>query len=137
MLFVLPVFVPNTVHGELISVTSRESTIQEKIQAEFESTPKMFNIVKCESEFRQFDSKGKPLMSPTSDVGVMQVNQIHWKRAKSLGFDIFYSIDDNIAYAKIILREQGIDAWEALKSTCYKNLVLNKTLKGSLLANKF
>ena len=68
-------------------------------------------IAYCESKFKQFNSKGEPLISRTSDVGVMQINQVHWKRAKSLGLDIFYSTNDNIIMGKIILDEQGKKAW--------------------------
>lgn len=101
--------------AELISIVSRESTIKEKIESNFED-PRMMDVVHCESGnkanyARQFDSRGKPLMSLTSDVGVMQINQVHWRRAKSLGLDIFYSVDDNIKMGKIVYEEQGIEAW--------------------------
>jgi hypothetical protein len=75
----------------------------------------MLSVVKCESNFRQFNSDGSPLVSPTSDVGVMQINQVHWSRAEELGLDIFYSTNDNIIMGKIILDEQGHNAW-----TCHK-----------------
>jgi hypothetical protein len=71
----------------------------------------MVSTIQCESNFRQFDSDGTPLTSRTSDVGVAQINQVHWARAKSLGLDIFNSENDNIIMAKIILEEQGQSAW--------------------------
>ncbi len=74
----------------------------------------MVEVVKCESNFRQFIN-GHPLLSPTSDVGVMQINQVHWLRAKSLGLDIFNSMEDNITMGKIILKESSLKAW-----SCYK-----------------
>lgn len=74
----------------------------------------MYRIVKCESGFKQFNGKGKPLVSPTSDVGVMQINQVNWKDAKRLGLDIFNSDDDNIAYGQVLLKKQGISAWVCL-----------------------
>ena len=69
------------------------------------------DVIKCESGFKQFTSSGKTLRSKTSDIGIMQINQVHWKRAKSLGLDIFNSENDNIIMGKIILKEQGIKAW--------------------------
>lgn len=75
----------------------------------------MKNIAKCESGYKQFEKDGSHLISLTSDVGLMQINQVHWKRAKSLGLDIFNSPIDNWEMAKIIYKEQGFKAW-----TCYK-----------------
>jgi hypothetical protein len=73
--------------------------------------PEMVAIIRCESNFKQFNDNGTPLVSRTSDVGISQINQVHWARAKSLGLDIFNSENDNIIMAKIILEEQGKDAW--------------------------
>ena len=96
------------------SLNSAQLSIKEKISQIFENR-RMIDIGYCESHFRQFDAKGQPLMSNTSDVGVMQINQVHWKRAKSLGLDIFNSVEDNIYMAKIIYEEQGIGAWSCNK----------------------
>jgi hypothetical protein len=74
-------------------------------------------IAFCESGFNQFKPDGSPLVSRTSDVGVMQINQVHWSRAKELGLDIFNSENDNIIMGKIILEEQGLSAW-----TCHNIL---------------
>ena len=82
----------------------------------------MKNIVKCESQFRQFKADGTHLISLTSDVGLMQINQVHWKRAKSLGLDIFNSPIDNMEMAKIIQKEQGYTAW-----SCYNRKVSDGT----------
>jgi hypothetical protein len=77
----------------------------------------MLTTINCESGFKQFNSDGTPLMSPTSDVGITQINQVHWSRAKELGLDIFYSTNDNIIMGKIILEEQGHNAW-----TCHSRV---------------
>lgn len=87
-------------------------TLQEKVEQTF-NDPRMLKVIQCESQWRQFHNE-KPLISPTSDVGLLQINQIHWKRAKELGLDIFNSVDDNLKMAKIIYDEQGITAW-----TCF------------------
>lgn len=104
-------------------VIRRDATIEENVAATFWDDPRMLPVVKCESGFRQFKLDGNVLRSPTSDVGVMQINQVHWKRAKSLGLDIFNSISDNIRMGRIIYDEQGIKAWMAFENACYyKNL---------------
>ena len=117
----------NSVNIELASTTPSVSpnlpviaTIQTKILNTF-NDPRMVNVAYCESKWKQLID-GKPYMSPTSDVGIMQINQIHWKEAKSLGLDIFNSEDDNLKMGKIIYDREGIEAWMALKSKCYKNL---------------
>lgn len=102
------------------ALTPSQVEIAQKVEAVFGK--EMLSVVQCESNFRQFKSDGTPLKSPTSDVGVMQINQVHWERAEKLGLDIFNSIDENIIMGKIIFDEQGIEAWMAIKSECYKNL---------------
>src|SRR3990167_8805937 len=82
----------------------------------------MHRIAKCESGFNQFNKDGSPLVSKTSDVGLMQINQVHWKRAKKLGLDIFNSPIDNLEMAKIIYKEQGYKAW-----SCYNRKVSDGT----------
>jgi len=97
------------------AIVKKELTPEEKIREAFKDTPRMISIVKCESEFRQFVGTSTPLVSKTFDVGIMQINQVHWKKAKELGLDIFNSIDENIEMGKIILDKQGLNAW-----TCHK-----------------
>lgn len=73
-------------------------------------------VVACESHFRQFDKDGNPLISPTNDVGVMQINIPTWaEKAKDLGLDIYHSERDNIIMGRIVYDEQGISAWTCAK----------------------
>ena len=88
-------------------------TVIDKIKATFPEEPRMVEIAWCESRHRQLVN-GKPLISRTSDVGLMQINQVHWKEAKSRGLDIFYNEDDNIRMGRIVYEKQGVKAW-----TCY------------------
>lgn len=104
----IPVEAPKMLQVEI------KQTLQDKVRLAFLDQPRMNLIVKCESKFRQFKN-GKPLMSPTSDVGVMQINQVHWKEAKKLGLDIFNSEDDNIKMGRIIYEKQGINGWSCNK----------------------
>ncbi len=75
---------------------------------------RLIEIAYCESGLKQFKN-GKPLISHTNDVGVMQINEVHFPRARALGLDIFYSTEDNIKMGKLILRDSGYRAW-----TCNK-----------------
>ena len=88
-------------------------SIEDKVRLVFIDDPIMPKKIKCESRFKQFWPDGTPKISPTSDVGIMQINIQHWKEAKSLGLDIFNSVDDNIKMGRIIYDRQGSGAWLA------------------------
>lgn len=96
-------------------------TIKDKVARMFQDEPIMVAVAYCESRHQQFRN-GKPLISPTSDVGVMQINQVHWKEAKSRGLDIFNNEDDNIKMGRIVYDKQGVKAW-----TCY-NIVSRQSV---------
>lgn len=93
-------------------------TTKEKILLTFKD-PRMIKVLICESGLKQFREDGTPKVSPTHDVGIAQINKYHWSRAKELGLDIFNSEDDNLKMAKIIYKEQGIEAWSAFENACY------------------
>lgn len=95
---------------------SGQIALKARVEAEFIETPEMSVVVRCESKYRQFDASGNPLESVTGDWGLTQINAKTWDaRAKAEGLDYKHSVDDNIAMAKIVLKEQGITAW-----TCYR-----------------
>jgi hypothetical protein len=106
LVFALVIFAPEP------AIATSTPTIEERIETTF-NDKRMVKVLKCESQFQQFKN-GKPLMSPTSDVGISQINQIHWKEAKALKLDIFNSMEDNLKMAKIIYDKEGIKAW-----TCF------------------
>lgn len=118
-MFLFPFFAHADVNIDVDSIVQipeiHKYTIKEIVAYEFKDDPRMLDVIECESKFRQFTSNGNTLRSKTSDIGVMQINQIHWKRAKTLGLDIWNSIDDNIKMGRIVYDEQGITAW-----TCFK-----------------
>ena len=103
-------------------VAASKLEIGTRVQLAFNDA-RMVPVLICESGLKQFDDDGTPKISPTSDVGIGQVNRTHWKRAKKLGLDIFNSEEDNLKMAKIIYDEQGIEAWSVYGGKCYqKNL---------------
>lgn len=59
---------------------------------------------------RQFRDDGSVLISPTSDKGVMQINQVHWPEAEALGIDLD-TAEGNIAFAKILKARRGTADW--------------------------
>lgn len=93
------------------ALSEAQEEIKTLVATAFPDVPQMLDVIHCESRYRQFDGSGDPLLSPTDDVGVMQINQTHWKEARALGLDIFNSIDDNIKMGRIVYDKQGIRAW--------------------------
>lgn len=86
----------------------KELTIEEKIIEELGI--EFVAIAECESGLRQYNSHGDVIVSRTSDVGVLQINQVHWDNAERLGYDI-YTVDGNIAYAKYLKERNGTRDW--------------------------
>lgn len=83
----------------------------------------MLPVIQCESGFLQYID-GIPLRSKTHDIGIAQVNVEYWGiKAMELGFDIYTPIG-NLKMGRYIKSIQGIGAWMAIKSECYKKLVM-------------
>ena len=100
---------PDSEKGSLLS----SSTIQEKVKSFYLKTPVLISIARCESTFRQFDDAGNILRGKTNkkDIGIMQINEkYHASRAKALGLDL-YTLEGNLAYAKVLYDEQGTTPW--------------------------
>lgn len=113
---------PKTAILATTTLSADQLTIKAQVEAAFPDVPLMSKVIFCESGFRQFSS-GVPLVSPTADVGVMQINQSHWKDAKNRGLDIFNSVKDNIIMGRIVYDSEGITAWMALGNTkCMKSV---------------
>ena len=84
----------------------------------------MLPVIACESGFRQYNDDGSVLRSKTNDIGIAQIHINVWEeKAKELGYDI-YTPMGNILMAKYIKQVQGIKAWMALTSPCYKKLTM-------------
>ena len=94
------------------TLSSSQAALRAAVAAAFGTSSPMLAVVACESHYRQFDAQGDPLISPTDDVGVMQINIPTWAaQAKALGLNIYTSPADNIAMGIIILKAQGFEAW--------------------------
>lgn len=76
----------------------------------------MYQVALCESGASQFTASGSVVRNPkTPDVGAFQVNvEYHGEAAKRLGLDL-YSVDGNVAYAKVLFDRNGLRDWSASK----------------------
>lgn len=75
-----------------------------------EDGDRMIQILTCESGMKQFADSGKVIRSPTSDIGISQINQVWWDKAIELGYDINKTVD-NLEMARYIWGIQGFKAW--------------------------
>ena len=100
-------------------------TLEAFVRAYYKDTPELAEIAKCESNFRQYDSKGAILHGTENpnDIGIMQINEhYNGENADKLGFDI-YSIEGNLAYAKVLYDKFGLDPWSSSEK-CWKPAVV-------------
>ena len=107
----------------------RNAEVESKVRLYFADTPIMAEVIKCESRFRQFNSDGSAFRGIVNnqDVGIAQVNEYyHLKRAKKLGYDI-YTVEGNMAYAKLLYEEEGTDPWIS-SAPCWKKSEVAKAM---------
>ena len=103
----LSLFGGNTIVYAQVEEPKVELSIEEKIREEFKDAPIMVEVARCESQFRNVQSK-------TGDSGPLQINQVHLPTLKKLGLDR-ENVDDNIAFARILYTESGLKPWENSK----------------------
>lgn len=70
----------------------------------------LVEIAQCESQQRQFTSNGSVLVSPTSDKGYFQINQVHFKEALAMGYNLDTE-EGNIRYALYLYGKYGTQPW--------------------------
>lgn len=95
-------------------------TTESYVRNYFSDLPIMIEVARCESTFRQTDSKGNILRGKKNnkDVGVMQINEFyHKEKATSLGYDL-YTIEGNTQYARYLYDKEGARPWIA-SSPCW------------------
>ncbi|MEX0930467.1 MAG: hypothetical protein WDZ79_02180 [Candidatus Paceibacterota bacterium] len=103
--------------AQLVTDESAEKTVKEVVRAYFADAPEMYSVAWCESRVRHFKEDGTLLRGYVdhNDVGVMQINErYHLKRSKELGYNI-YSLEGNLAYARVLYEDQGLQPWSASK----------------------
>ena len=110
--------------------------LEKKVREFFKNDPILVDIAKCESRFRQFDTKGESLRGKInkSDIGLMQVNEYyHADTAKKLGLDI-HTVDGNLAYARYLYDKEGAQPWIS-SSKCWATNVASTPMNGELAVN--
>lgn len=112
--------IPKEVRAEDYQPITDSKNVEEFINDYFADIPILTKIAKCESQFRQLNSKGKILKGEKNqyDRGVMQINILyHAETAEGLGLDLNI-IDDNVAYARYLYEKQGAKPWMS-SSKCW------------------
>ena len=108
----------------------KNADIESKVRLYFADMPIMAEVVKCESQFRQFSTEGSGVFRGivnNQDVGIAQINEYyHAKRAKKLGYDI-YTVEGNMAYARLLYKEEGTDPWIS-SSPCWSKSEVAKAM---------
>ncbi len=110
-----------------INTVTKVKTVEETVRSYFTDTPILAEVAQCESHFRQVSTNGSILRGIVNsrDVGVMQINErYHAKRAKELGYDI-YTLEGNMAYAKVLYNQSGAQPWSA-SSPCWGKSKIGK-----------
>ncbi len=100
-------------------------TLEEYVRAYFKDTPELAEIAKCESNFRQYDANGAILKGTINkgDIGIMQINKYYnGDNAEKLGYDI-YTIEGNLAYAKVLYDKFGTDPWSSSQK-CWESKIV-------------
>ena len=100
-------------------------TLEAYVRAYYKDTPELAEIAKCESNFRQYDAKGAILTGVVNkgDIGIMQINKYYnGENAEKLGYDI-YTIEGNLAYAKVLYKKFGTDPWSSSEK-CWQSAVV-------------
>jgi hypothetical protein len=103
-------------------------TLEAYVRAYYKDTPELAEIAKCESMFRQYDAKGAILKGVVDkdDIGIMQINKYYnGSNAEKLGYDI-YTIEGNLAYAKVLYDKFGTDPWSSSEKCWEKQVVAMK-----------
>ena len=88
-------------------------SVEAYVRDYFKDIPLLAEISKCESTFKQFDSKGRVIRGRVNsdDIGIMQINKYyHEEDAVKLGLDI-YTIDGNLQYARWLYGKYGDAPW--------------------------
>ncbi len=109
---------------EKVVAVNQPETLSTHVREYFADMPVLSEVARCESEFRQFDSKGHVVRGKAdrNDVGIMQINErYHLDRAETLGYDI-YTLEGNMAYARYLYETEGTKPWNASRP-CWGNAV--------------
>lgn len=103
------VIMSTTTQKSVDATTTQPQTtdaVVEAILEVFPDAPIMVEVARCESNLNPLADRE----NRNVDVGLFQINQVHLERLSSLGLDR-RDIDDNLAYAKMLYNESGLQPW--------------------------
>ena len=124
--------------GSQVSYT-QPMTLEQHVRDYYKLNPILAEIAKCESRFRQYDSKGRVLRGEMvrDDVGLMQINEFfHKATAEKLGYDL-ETVEGNLDYGLYLYNKEGTRPWNASKGCWSKaNITENTYLSNLLVLNR-
>jgi hypothetical protein len=97
------IYVAPVEEKEIIQI--REESIEEKILKKFPDAPIMLEVARCESGLQNIPGQ------LSDDSGIFQINVVHTETLQELGLDRT-NIDDNIAFARILYDQSGLQPWK-------------------------
>ncbi len=112
--------VPREVKSEDYQPITDSKNVEKFLKDYFADIPILAEIGRCESQNRQYNSKGDVLKGRknTYDRGVMQINVLyHQKKAEEMGLNL-HDIDDNVAFARYLYEKFGTKPWMS-SSACW------------------
>jgi hypothetical protein len=114
---------PVTEQNIQMTLSSQKST-EELVREYFKDNPELVAVAWCESRFRQVDKNGeihRGLVN-SDDIGVMQIN-LMYHAEEALKHELnLYTLEGNMAYAKVLFDKQGLQPWSASKPCWEKYL---------------
>ena len=111
---------PKAVKSEDYQPITDPKNVERFVKDYFADIPLMAKIAKCESQNRQYNSKGAILKGEKNsfDRGVMQINLLyHAEKAEEMGLDL-HNIDDNVAFARYLYEKYDAKPWMS-SSACW------------------
>ncbi len=125
-------------YGQIVTESSKVVTAEAPAKPVYQNTeaivrnyfkdiPVMIQVARCESQFRHTLADGSILRGVVdgADTGVMQINKrYHQATATRLGFDL-HDIYDNMAYARYLYDNQGVQPWNASAPCWGQTLAVN------------
>lgn len=85
-----------------------------------DDAPVLKRIAKCESDARQKSAKNGQITyhvnsDGTVDIGIMEINSVHFAEATRLGLDLTRE-EDNMKFAKWLYANYGTEPWYSSRS---------------------
>lgn len=94
-----------------LGLSETELRVYKMFPDDFENAKRVFT---CESGMKHTDKKGNIIVSPTDDYGIVQLNKIHFSKARELGLDPL-DISGNLTMARWLYDRYQWTPWVCAK----------------------